>query len=1102
VRIRRALRFGVREVIQVRSIIRSTFILWLAAAGARGQAVSTSQISGTIQDSTHLVVPGATITATQTATGFVRTTTSGEDGSYVLPNLPVGPYSLQVTKDGFSAAVQSGIVLQVDTNPVVNFTLKAGSVTEQVVVEASAAMVETHENGVGQVIDQQRIVDLPLNGREATDLIYLSGAATPAPAGDLNTNKNYPTQTISVGGGLANAITYVMDGASNNDPFNNLNLPFPFPDALQEFKVETSAAPAQYGQHGAATVNVVTKSGTNELHGDLFEFLRNGDLNARDFFATSRDSLKRNQFGGTLGGPVVKNKMFFFAGYQGTVTRSDPPSTVSYVPTQAMLNGNFGPVTSPACNGGRQITLSSKYGFVNNTISPALFNPQALNILKHIPVSTDPCGKLVYGIINDSREHQIVGRIDDNLSARHQIYGRYFIANYNNPTPSVPSNILEDNKTAVADQSQSFALGDNYIFSPTTLAAFHGTVNRTRNLRTLPPYFSPADVGIQVASSIPGYMGLSVSGNGFSIGAGATNPGYFNSTDFQLAEDVSLIRGSHQISLGVNWIHAIMNTVNNRPTNGAFTFNGQDTGLSLADFMVGAVSGGFLQGNPDLDNDRANFIGAYAQDSWKLNRRLTVNLGLRWEPFIPEHNVNGFVEHFDPALFAAGKTSAQYVNSPPGLIYPGDPGFPGRSNTNAKMADFAPRVGLVWDPAGNGLMTIRASYGLFYDTPQLFFFTRFSNSPPWGAQINIPDPAGGLTNPWLGYPGGNPFPALNNVNKNMPFPLEGVYVNMPLNTNPPYLQQWNLSLQRQVGANLLLSATYLGNETTHLWTGREMDPAIYVPGATLSSENQHRVLYLQNPAYGQYYSTIGQLDDGGTASYNAMLITAQHRLSSHFTVLGNYTRAHCISAPETTELTGPTYVNPNNRNQDRANCDSDRRNIVNLSAIATSPHIGRGLLDHIAANWQLSAIVRYQSGNYSTVTIGVDTALSGIGGQRPNLAASDVFAPNPTPTRYLLRSAFTTPATGTLGNLGPLNILNPSMLQIDMGLVRNFPVAERQTLQFRWEVFNVPNLVNFSPPVTGLNAGSFGQILSDITASVGQSAGDPRIMQFALKYMF
>ncbi|MBV9745016.1 MAG: carboxypeptidase regulatory-like domain-containing protein, partial [Acidobacteriia bacterium] len=696
----------------------------MVCASAWGQAVSTSQISGTVQDATGAVVSGAAVTVTQTTTGLSRTVMSAADGSYVIPNLPVGPYRLQVTKEGFNASVQSGIVLQVDTNPVINISLKVGSVSEQVVVEASAGMVETHENGVGQVIDQQRVVDLPLNGRQATDLIFLSGGATTAPAGDLNTNKNYPTQTISVGGGLPNAISFVMDGASNNDPFNNLNLPFPFPDALQEFKVETSAIPAQYGQHAAAAVNVVTKNGTNEIHGDAFEFLRNGDLNARDFFASSRDSLKRNQFGGTAGGPIRKDKLFFFAGYQGTIVRSDPPTTINTVPTQDMLNGNFTTFASAACQG-KNVTLAAP--FVNNQISPSQLNPQALNFLKHLPVSTNPCGTLQYGIVNDNHEHQGLARIDNQLSSKHQLFGRYFIANYNNPVLYDPANVLTANKTGVDDQVQSFVLGDNYTITAATLAATHFTVNRTHGFRVVPNYFTPTDLGIQMHSLLPGFMGISVGSGtgGFALGTGGTNPGYFNSTDFQVAEDVNLIRGSHQISMGVNYIHAIMNTLNNRPTNGQFTFSGQATGLALADFMLGTVSGGFVQGNPVYDNDRANFIGVYAQDSWKISRSLTANYGVRWEPFVPEHNWNGYVEHFDPSLFAQGVTSKVYVNAPAGLIFPGDPGFPGKSNVFGKYTDFAPRVGVVWDPKGDGRMTIRASYGIFYDTPQLFFYTRF-----------------------------------------------------------------------------------------------------------------------------------------------------------------------------------------------------------------------------------------------------------------------------------------------------------------------------------------------------------------------------------------
>src|SRR5580698_10607175 len=322
------------------------------------QSTSTSQIAGTVQDSSGLGIQGAEVRAVQTETGQARNAETGTDGGYILPSLPIGPYRIEVTKQGFSTYVQNGIVLQVDSNPTIDAKLQVGNVSQQVVVEASAAMVETRSSGVGQVVDQQRVVDLPLNGRYATDLIFLAGAAAIAPNADLVSAKNYPNeQPLSIGGGLATGTTYLLDGGTHNDPFNNLNLPLPFPDALQEFKVETSALPAQYGQHSAGAVNAVTKSGGNAFHGDAFEFVRNYDFNGRNPAATVRDSLKRNQFGGTLGGPVKKDKLFFFLGYQGNIIKSNPVQAYSFIPTPDMLLGNFSTVTSPTCNNGKSISL-------------------------------------------------------------------------------------------------------------------------------------------------------------------------------------------------------------------------------------------------------------------------------------------------------------------------------------------------------------------------------------------------------------------------------------------------------------------------------------------------------------------------------------------------------------------------------------------------------------------------------------------------------------------------------------------------------------------------------------------------------------------------
>jgi len=309
----------------------------IASSNLAGQA-SVAQIRGTVQDATGSAMPGADVKATQTDTGVNRTTTTDTQGNYILPDLPIGPYQLQITKAGFSRYVQSGIVLQVNVNPTVDVTMKIGAVTEEVSVHADAAMVETQNTSIGQVVDQARVVDLPLNGRQATDLIFL----TPGTTVGRSFRASYPTSvSIAIAGGVVGSVAYALDGGPNNDGLSNQNLPLPFPDALQEFKVETNALPAQYGYYASGAVNGVTKSGTNALHGNLFEFVRNGAMNARNTFDDVRDNLKRNQFGGTVGGPIKKDKLFFFLGYQDTIIRSNPNAPPAFVPAPAELRGDF-----------------------------------------------------------------------------------------------------------------------------------------------------------------------------------------------------------------------------------------------------------------------------------------------------------------------------------------------------------------------------------------------------------------------------------------------------------------------------------------------------------------------------------------------------------------------------------------------------------------------------------------------------------------------------------------------------------------------------------------------------------------------------------------
>ncbi|HZR58391.1 MAG TPA: carboxypeptidase-like regulatory domain-containing protein, partial [Terriglobales bacterium] len=413
----------------------SLFLIVASATLAHAQAVANAQLSGVVTDPSGAAIPDAKIIVTQTDTNAVRTVQSGSDGTFILPGLAIGPYKLQVEAKAFTSYIQTGIVLQVGESPKINIALKLGGVTERVVVSSDAAMVQTDTASVSQVIDQARMVELPLNGRQATQLIMLSGAANDVgPANgmsDLTGSKNYfSADAISVAGGQANGTLYLLDGGENMDSLQNVNLPLPFPDALQEFSVETSALSARYGMHPGAVVNAVTKSGTNQFHGTLFEFVRNGQVNAIDYFATKQDSLKRNQFGGTFGAPILKNKVFGFFGYQKTIIRTAPPSTFSFVPTAAALSGDFSQLEGAGCqsSGIARTIIDPNTGqpFPGNQIPTSRFNQQALNLLSHIPVATDPCGKITYSLPEPQSEQQIVGRVDSNLNSKNSLFGHIF----------------------------------------------------------------------------------------------------------------------------------------------------------------------------------------------------------------------------------------------------------------------------------------------------------------------------------------------------------------------------------------------------------------------------------------------------------------------------------------------------------------------------------------------------------------------------------------------------------------------------------------------------------------------------------------------------
>src|SRR5215475_12255514 len=578
------------------AIVLLIFVLGCVSAWAQ----ATAQISGTVRDASGAVLPGADITATQTETGIVRSTVSNETGSYVIPTLPLGPYKLEVSLPGFRTFVQAGILLQVNSNPTINAVLAVGQKSELVEVQANAALVETRTVGVGQVMETQRILELPHNGRNVTELITLGAGATSVPEYSSQPRSMQGQVAIAVAGGLPSGVNYSLDGGQHTNPYDHLSLPLPFPDALQEFKIETSALSATQGQHSGAQVSSVTKSGTNQFHGDLFEFVRNDLLNATNITAAVdpktgkrvHSTLKRNQFGGTIGGPIRKDKLFFFGGFQDTINHQDPANIQNWIPTAAMLNGDFTAATSAAC-GRNAITLPASLGFVNNTIDTAKFDPVSLNFVQKLPTTNDPCGLITFGDPANTSAKQYVGKTDYQLNSAHSIMGRVLLTQQFQPSPYslAPNNILTTFDRGQDNFAQSYAVGDTWLVDAKTVVSTRLVANYTNVQRLGAHFFTFGDIGVNnYHSNQDKYLQLSVSSPGFSLGGGTANDSTYRTFSAGLNSDASLTRGSHQISIGASMMYVDSNSNANVLSSGSFSFTGNVTGFPLADFLLGKPS--------------------------------------------------------------------------------------------------------------------------------------------------------------------------------------------------------------------------------------------------------------------------------------------------------------------------------------------------------------------------------------------------------------------------------------------------------------------------------------------------------------------------------
>ena len=1086
-----------------------------------GQAVS--QISGTVTDASGAVVPGVQVVATQTDTGAKRTAESDAAGAYLFTNLPVGPYRIEASKSGFRTYAQSGIVLQVNSNPEVPITLNVGQTSETVEVTANAIAVDTRSMGVGSVVENQRILDLPLNGRQPTDLIALAGAAV-----QTGTSSTFHMQTgiqISVAGGQVYGVGYFLDGGQFNDPYDGTGMPLPFPDALQEFKVETSALTAQTGIHSGAAVSGVTKSGTNTLHGDAFEFFRNSDLNGKDPFSHTSDHLKRNQYGGVIGGAIKKDKLFFFGGYQGTVIRQTPGNIAAFVPTPAMLNGDFTAYMANHC-AGSLTTLGAP--FVNNQLDPSLVSQAAKNIAAKLPTGTGPCGATFYGNPVHENDYQGIGRVDYQLNEKHSIFGRYLATKQQVAVPYTLSGDLLSTATSTAanasyaDGSDNLAtavtLGDTYLFNATTVNSFRAALNRAGSQILTPNFFTPQSVGINVyafpASAGAGdFFTLAVPGS-FAIAGGA-----FRDWDTSLAfnDDVSLAWGSHQFGFGVMWDQNKVIALTSVFSNGNLRPTGSQTGSAMADFIAGDI-GFFTQQGITDEGLEQRFFGVYAMDTWKVNKRLTLNYGLRWDPYFPEQMKNSRIYSFTVAGFEAGVQSKVYPNAPPGMLFPGDAGYVnGQAGVPVQYKNFSPRFGFAFDPTGDGRTAIRGGAGIAYDFSPLQLLNISANTAPFGGRVGAQGTSP-LNNPYATVPGGNSFP---NQTGFIPF-AQTVEVGPDLKT--PEVYNWNLAVQRQISKSWFASVSYVGNHAIHMDYATELNAPQLIPGLPIlangndprclqgvttpgpvaancsTNENQRRFLYLLNPTGAQNLGDVSQLNSVGTQMYNGLLTNTSWKPTRLVNLNANYTWSHCIgdlTAAAGVLSPGQVYTDANNRNLDRGDCVGDRRHIFNLTGVVQTPRFDNALARDLVSDWTVSGIYRAQSGAPQLITSGLDQALSGAGGlanlQRPNQILANAYG---TGNQYLNPNAFAQPALGTIGNLLPYSVVGPRFWQFDMAVVRAFQIRESQRLEVRGEAFNILNKYQpnaLTPFSTALNTPTFGQILS---------AQPPRVIQFALKYVF
>jgi hypothetical protein len=1073
-------------------VLLTVLVLGLFVSSAFAQQ---GQINGVVTDSSGGVLPGVTVTAVESQTGISRDTVSGANGRYSFVSIRPTSYEIRAALTGFKAVQRTGITLQADQNLTVNITLELGELSETITVAGEAAQVDISSATIAEVVDHARIVELPIAGREVARLQTLV-AGTVVGSISEETAKSLPGAVrISANGAGERQNAYRLDGASNTDPYFQENQSFPFPDALQEFSIQTSNYSAAYGNNAGAVVNVVTRSGTNSYHGGAFEYLRDRKFNSKGFFEKEKDSLKRNQYGGFVGGPIRRNSTFFFAGWQRTRITNLAAEEIAFVPTVAQRSGDFSNCV-PACR--QLIDPDSGLPFPNNQIPVARFDPSAVKVLAALPIPDNARGQVSIPRGTDQDSNQFVLKVDQQLGINNQFSVRYFVDDFNNKSQFVPGNILSYNSPSLeaTPRSQNIVTAWKRTLSSTLLNESTFGYNRLNTARQ-PHADVPAiqDFGVRLPY-LPRLRSISQIEAEDYFEIGDNLEARFPRDGFQFNNKTNWAKGRHSLQFGAEFEYVRPEIYNDFRRAGHFVSDGRFTEHALADFMLGKLSS-FDHGTGEYKNYRNFYQSYFFQDDLRVSDRVTLNLGARYEPTAPWHDTVGRFQYFNLDAYQEGTRSPQYPDAPPGLFYRGDPGVP-EDGAKPDWNNVGVRLGFAWDVTGDGRTSLRGGGGMFYDTHlQGDHNNGGVNAPPWSIRVNETEPEGPFSDP---YRGRDDFDRLKHEYdakdtiigaSNAPFPRPVLVESFDEVFDTPVTYNYNLTFEREVTTGWMARVAYVGSTATKGRDEITLNPAIYTPGGPTGNPQARRLM--------PEYSGISQFVQNRESQYHSMQLSLNRRYANGFTVRANYTLADLqgtIGGPELVPYFHPQYDEIVDTLV-HGRLDDMRRHRFVSSWVYDIPGPQSGVAAAVVGGWQVTGIYQWQSGEPFTITSGRDNAGWGLGANDNRaIRTGESFDPPAGSDRtvWFNRAAFTFNPAGSFGETRRGEFFGPSRSTFDLGLFKRFDLPNAMTLQFRAEFFNALNRVNFHNPGSRVSSSStFGRITE---------AEDPRIMQFGLKFGF